>query len=180
MRYVCFALLALLFVTGCDSRTLMLADEDAGGSLGVRAEELCPVTRPPDPPLTPPRAFTDFLRAGIQPVAYREQAVLLSPEHFWYGNAALWLSLPIDGVLWNTKQPWWRETPGQLQVLGRRLDIGADAPMVPVADVPDGYGGSGFQAAGWSFPEPGCWEVVASVGGGELRFIVRVIPQPTQ
>jgi len=169
---VCCVVLTLL-AAACDRGPP--GDPSAGAA---SLSEHCPVTRPPHPPLTPPVEYTEFLRAGIQPAALRETAVLLAPGHFWYGNDALWLSLPADGMLWNTKQPWWRASPGRLSVQGRRLDVPGPAPPVPVAAVPEDYGERGFQAAGWSFPQPGCWEVVATVGGQELRFVVRVVPPP--
>ena len=58
---------------------------------------------------------------------------------------------------------------------GRRLD--APAPPLRV-DVPGGYGRSGFQASGLTFPAEGCWEVIGRVPGQGLRFIVHVDAVP--
>ena len=172
------ALLALLTAT-CGGDTTRTADRGASPPAGATLGDDCPVTQPPAPLLTPPREFTDFLRAGIQEPAYRQTAALLPPDHFWYGNEAAWLSLPSNGVLHNGKQPWWRQATGQLHILGRRLDGGAPDAPVPVAHVPNGYGDRGFQATGWTFPAPGCWLIVATVGDAELRFVVRVsLPAP--
>jgi hypothetical protein len=45
---------------------------------------------------------------------------------------------------------------GPLSIIGRRLD----APAPPLgADVPSGYGMTGFQASGVKFPTEGHWEV---------------------
>jgi hypothetical protein len=42
------------------------------------------------------------------------------------------------------------------------------------ASVPAGYGSSGFQATGLTFPTRGCWRVVGSVAGHELELVVFV------
>jgi len=120
---------------------------------------LCPVTRPPDPPLAPPMVV-----GSPQPPA----------GQFWYGNDALWLILPADGVLSNRKVMWWRTLPGTLTIAGRRLD----SPAPPLeADLHGDYGTEGFQASGINFPVPGCWEVVGSVANRDLRFVVMVYPR---
>ena len=61
--------------------------------------------------------------------------------------------------------------PGRLHILGERLD----APSPPLrASVPAGYGSTGFQSTGLTFPTPGCWRVVGSLSGHELEFVVLV------
>ena len=55
---------------------------------------------------------------------------------------------------------------------GRRLD--GDAPALE-ASIPDGYGNTGFQATGLSFPTPGCWEVTGRVGEASLTFVTWVV-----
>jgi len=47
---------------------------------------------------------------------------------------------------------WWRTVPGRLHITGRRLD--AAAPPLR-ADVPAGYGATGFQPSGVTFPRRG-------------------------
>ena len=97
----------------------------------------------------------------------------------WYANASLGLLAPADGVLrvrpsrdgLAQKLPWYRFATGRLTMTGRRLD--AESPPAG-ADVPDGYGTSGFQSTQLTFPAPGCWEIAGSVGGDELRVVVRV------
>lgn len=102
-----------------------------------------------------------------------------------FGNSQLWVvPLQEDGVIRagpsavesdgsiSTKFGWWRITPGTLTISGRRLD--APAPAVR-ASVPDGYGSSGFQASGVTFPTDGCWEITGSVGGGTLSFVTFVV-----
>lgn len=101
-----------------------------------------------------------------------------------FGNSQLWV-VPIqeDGVIrldpksvegdgsLSTKFGWWRVTPGTLAISGRRLD----APAPPLrADVPEGYGSSGFQASGVFFPTEGCWEITGIVGIATLSFVTFV------
>ena len=87
-----------------------------------------------------------------------------------YGNDALWTNLWMvgeglvvfepggpgfvlpDGAL-GIKWVWYRYESGRLSVEGRRLDAPAPPPR---ADVPDGYGGSGFLPTYLIFPTPGC------------------------
>ena len=98
-----------------------------------------------------------------------------------FGNNELWVvpiqedgvisadsrSIESDGSI-STKFGWWRTMPGTLTVSGRRLD----APAPPLrADVPDGYGSSGFQASRVFFPTEGCWEITGTVGTATLSFV---------
>lgn len=102
-----------------------------------------------------------------------------------FGNEYLWVGgLGSDGVIladsrfveadgsigW--KFGWWRIASGDLTISGRRLD----APAPPLrAIVPTGYGSSGFQASGVSFPTEGCWGVTGSVGDSALTFVTFVL-----
>ena len=56
-------------------------------------------------------------------------------------------------------------------ITGERTD--ADAPPLR-ADVPDGYGPTGFQATGITFASAGCWDVTGRVGDEQLTFTVLV------
>lgn len=108
-----------------------------------------------------------------------------------HGNGKLWTVLWPDGLIefgegrpgrigadgaLGMKFPWWRGegVRGRLEISGRRLD-GDAAPAY--GEVPDGYGDTGFQAAGVVFPTEGCWEITGSVGDAELTFVqfVRLI-----
>jgi hypothetical protein len=89
--------------------------------------------------------------------------------HGNYGNGKLWTTVWSDGkvafrpggpgfVLPDgsvaMKFPWWRGVEGKLTIQGRRLDAAA-APLR--AEVPEGYGDTGFQASEIIFPTTGCW-----------------------
>jgi hypothetical protein len=110
---------------------------------------------------------------------------------FNYGNGSLGVALWPDGKLVagplpdggsyaeikpdgsiRAKLGWWRAVEGQLSIEGARLD--ASAPLLR-ADVPAGYGSSGFQPTDVTFPTQGCWKVVGSVGDARLTFVVRVV-----
>jgi hypothetical protein len=70
------------------------------------------------------------------------------------------------------KWPWWRAVRAKLTIEGRRLD----APAPPLrADIPDGYGASGFQPSALVFPTEGCWEVTGNAGDARLTFLVLVV-----
>ena len=102
-----------------------------------------------------------------------------------YGNGRLWVGgLWPDGVIAadprfvdkdgrvGMKFGWWHTEAGKLAISGRRLD----APAPPaIGDVPDGYGATGFQASGVTFPTEGCWEITGSVGSTSLTFVTFVI-----
>lgn len=75
-----------------------------------------------------------------------------------------------DGSI-GMKFGWWRNVSGKLEITGRRLD-GSAPPLH--AGVPDGYGQTGFQASGVSFPTEGCWEVTGTVGSSSLIFVTFV------
>ena len=70
------------------------------------------------------------------------------------------------------KFPWWRGVRGHLRITGHRID--ASAPPLGT-QVPHGYGSTGFQASGVTFPTEGCWFVTGSVGSTRLTFVTFVI-----
>jgi hypothetical protein len=72
----------------------------------------------------------------------------------------------------SAKFGWWRGVPGKLRVDGRRLD-GQAPPLT--AHIPDGYGDSGFQSSGITFPTKGCSRVTGRVGDASLSFVTLVL-----
>jgi hypothetical protein len=70
------------------------------------------------------------------------------------------------------KTYWVRPQGTRLVITGRRLDLEA-APLE--ARIPCCYP-TGFQIVGLRFPSEGCWEVHATAGDHELRFVTRVNP----
>jgi hypothetical protein len=136
----------------------------------------CPVTTPPPVAVTPPPSTGTAPNPTLTFTA--------GPGNFLYGNDALIVILPTDGILHpsdparglpgGVKFPWWRGAHGTVTVTTRRLD----APSTPLpADVPGGYGETGFQVSGLNFPASGCWQVTGAVDGGALTFVVNVAAQ---
>jgi hypothetical protein len=120
----------------------------------------CPVTSPSE------RVFSTGGNYGNESIAtglWKDGKVIFKP-----GGSGFVLQ---DGSL-SMKFPWWRRVDGQLTIEGRRLD----APAPPLrSDIPKEYGDSGFQASAIIFPTPGCWEVTARVGQGQLTFVTDVV-----
>jgi hypothetical protein len=141
---------------------------------GPSAVGACAITTPPPTALQPPPTFATGINAGT---VFRAGS-----DSFLHGNDALVTILPNDvtlrpsdpaqGVRGGTKFPWYRLAPGgELTITTRRLD----APATPIAaDVPVGYGDTGFQVSGLYFPSAGCWRVTGTVGAKSLSFVVRV------
>jgi hypothetical protein len=88
----------------------------------------------------------------------------------WHSNVVVWNAEPDGSV--TTKFGWWRGVPGTLGIEGRRLD--ARGPPL-TAHVPDGYGDSGFQSSGITFPTEGCWQVTGRVGDASLTFVTLIL-----
>ena len=107
-----------------------------------------------------------------------------APSAGRYGDAKLSVTLWPHGVITaggayvtrrgkiRMKFPWWRGVRGRLRITGHRID--ASAPPLRT-QVPHGYGRTGFQASGVTFPTEGCWRVTGSVGSTRLTFVTFVI-----
>ena len=108
--------------------------------------------------------------------SYGNAQLSLGPFGLWANGTVVFkwpgpgFFLPDGSV--SMKFGWTRGVQGRLTVDGRRLD--AAAPPLR-ADVPDGYGDTGFQATALIFPTPGCWEVSGHVGDARLTFVTRVV-----
>jgi hypothetical protein len=70
------------------------------------------------------------------------------------------------------KQGWWRGQTGPLVITGRRLDRAA--PRLR-AEIPTGYGDTGFTPVELIFPTAGCWRVEGRQGTARLSYVVRVV-----
>lgn len=125
----------------------------------------CPVT----PTGPAPTTWANELRGA---------ASAAGDEHLWVGGLGEDGVLVVDGDAVGaggtieTKLGWWRLSPGDLSIAGRRLD-GVAPPLA--ANVPDGYRTSGFQASGVTFPTEGCWEITGTVGEHTLTTVVYVL-----
>lgn len=173
------AVSALAFADGgaqvvASDETNAVREWAAPASLASLPPATCAVTRPPQPPFTPPAAYP--------PVA--------PAPNFWVGGNGLWTALPADGV-WSAlprhadgygqKLFWWREgfvvgQEGPLTVTGRRLDAAAPPLLVSSptnASTPE-YGDG--MLVGVGFPTLGCWEITGRYADAELTYVVWVAP----
>jgi hypothetical protein len=136
-----------------------LGEDRATGPTALAASRACLVTpysttRPPDSSMT---AFTTT----------------------WYSQDRVWIGLdPRHRGEWyagdvGNRVVWRWFVPGQLGVVGKRLD----APAPPMrAIVLMLYGGPGYETGTLVFPMSGCWEVTGNVAENVLRFVVYVHP----
>ena len=140
--------------------------------------------RAPQSPLQPaaPPIATGFICPITQPNGNTPPNETTSAGYF--GNGKLWTALWPNGIVTMTadnraadgslrmKWPFWRGVAGKLEITGRQLD-GTNGPVR--ADIPDGYGETGFQATDLIFPAEGCWEVRAYIGDETLTFVTKVV-----
>jgi hypothetical protein len=158
------ALASIAALTACNAGWPELSLDPRPQSV-TRTIEECPVTIPSGKPPVEGEDFNygnEYLAAALwtrgRLVADRDP------------GAQTWATVRADGSVW-AKVGWWRGTSGRLTIQGERLD----APAPPLrARVPAGYGHSGFQSTGLTFPTSGCWRVVGSVAGHEISFVVLV------
>jgi hypothetical protein len=172
------AIAAAVVVAGCTAGTRPAVRSSARPVPSSSASHLavptsCPVTRPiphasPPSPLHAINNFTYYL-------------------HGWYGNSAIWVGVPVQGVLpaaysrgtshvagqWGTKFPWWPVIPGKLAITARRLD-GPSAGFHSQVAEPGSIGKARFIPSGLFWPAPGCWQVTATVSGRSLTFVAWV------
>ncbi len=175
MKWVVALTALILVLAACASaptpapttKAVSISPSPSPSQLPVTIADLaqCPVTRPGRAP------------ASIQDALFGSGSA--------DGNSRLWVGGLGDGgviaadngfinpdgsVGW--KLGWWREVSGDLTITGQRLDAGA-APLE--SDVPSGYGQTGFQASGLTFPTEGCWQITGHVGAASLTFVTFVI-----
>ena len=102
----------------------------------------------------------------------------------WLGSRAIWLRLPLHGVLpaqhdpsedaMSTKFPWWRVLAGQLHAWAHPVGHARPRLRADVASAAD-YGPKGFVPSFLRFSKPGCWKVTGSLRGHTISFVTRVI-----
>lgn len=111
----------------------------------------------------------------------------------YFGNGALWATLPSDGVFSfgrehvrpdgsvGTKLIWFAAgVTGALVAEVRRL--GEDTPVQRGAAIlgrMDGFRGSATWATRTAFPGEGCWKVTGRVKDIAFSFVVKVVVAPT-
>jgi hypothetical protein len=122
----------------------------------------CPITRPNGVP--PPEGEASggnyFGNGRLWTVLWPKGMVVVPPD-----------AVEPDGGL-GMKFPWWRapDVHGALHITGHELRL-----QVPVrADVPNGYGDTGFQASGIVFPLEGWYQITGEAGGAQITFITMV------
>ncbi|MBI4521094.1 MAG: hypothetical protein HY701_09670 [Gemmatimonadetes bacterium] len=125
--------------------------------------------------MTPPQRALEFFAAGQSTSDPRFRRQLETAN--WYGNEAMWVILPRDGVIegWlSFKLPPYRFERGIVYYKARRLDGPENVSRRLLG--PQHYGDLGFQAGGPTLPTTGCWEVTYMLDDGRdsLRFIIRV------
>ena len=141
----------------------------------------CPVTEG-QPGTTPPPGLVPQRSTSPTP----NPSPLVTPWFdTWYGNAAIWIQLPTNGVLPATpepgkttifiKFPWFRVVSGQLTASGVRLD--GDGEFSADVGTLSEYGSTGFVPSILTFDQPGCWQITGSLQGQTLSFVTRVIVQ---
>lgn len=105
-----------------------------------------------------------------------------------FGNKSMWVGgLGEGGIIradvrfreddgWiGWKLGWWKIKSGSLTITGHRLD----GPAPPLrSSVPSGYGLTGFQASGVSFPTEGCWQISGAIGDATLTVVTFVLRTP--
>lgn len=168
---------AAIMAASCTTGSLPKATPTASPATGsplvhVAIPASCAVTRPmphtsPPPQLHAIDNFTFYL-------------------HGWYGNSALWVGVPVQGVLpagrpygtpwaseWGTKFPWWPVIQGKLTITARRLNGSSAGFHSQVAD-PAEAGKANFIPSGLIWPGPGCWQVTGIIAGHSLTFVAWV------
>ncbi len=165
---------ALVLIGGLSLQSGLLS-----GMVGVGGEPAaslgeCPVTRP-DPPFIAPAPWP-----ASPPAQYGSE---------WYGSAALWTMLPVDGEVWHfprgghgisEKSFWWTAgyssavdtTPG-ISVTGTRLDgPGSFVTDPPGTNARDDFGEA--MLTGIEVPSPGCWRITGHYRDVTLSYVVLI------
>ena len=195
IRLPCLLFASLLVVTGCTSTTQ--PSQVIAARPTAAAQEHASRSAPPTvvvlPTLPAQQQASSASTASTCPVTLPNGSTPpgQEPPASHHGNGALWADIDPDGVIRvkpedvgykgsvDVKFGWWRgpRVRGALTITGRRLD----GPAPPLqADIPEGYGDTGFQASGIIFPTEGCWEVTGRAGNATLTFVTYVVKEQNQ
>lgn len=132
------------------------------------------------------------LPEDVIPAMVRDNPIPPDPDDF-YGENGLYVTIgnpighfPIDSELVSEdgaifdKFVWYRhgDAEGQLSITVE--NTAQWFPNDPEIIVPSGYGSSGVQASGITFPGPGCWEITGTSGDVSITFTVRLEIVPAQ
>jgi hypothetical protein len=157
----CLLVVAFVAVAcGCGGKPAARPASASATASALRATSSCPATAPGG---NVPAGFdygSDSLAVALWP-----RGKLIAGR---LADGSSYAEIEPDGSI-RAKLGWWRGVPGRLTIDGERLDAAA-RPLR--ADVPDGYGATGFQATQLQFPSTGCWRVRGRVGRSSLTFVV--------
>jgi hypothetical protein len=120
--------------------------------------------------MTPPQVVMDTMIGGASPRPNPTPSRdAWAATGNWIGNDAMWVSLPVDGVFQRRYAKLWMIPlkGGPITIKGKQLDGDGSGTFAGTAS--DGNIGSGV-----TFSTPGCWELVYSLAGQDLRFTLKV------
>ena len=127
----------------------------------------------------------DTLPEDVIPGMMRGNPISPDPDDY-YGVSGLYVTIgdpvrryPIgsglvskDGAIFD-KFVWYRQGNAEGELSITVENPRQWFPDEPEISVPSGYGSSGVQASGITFPGPGCWEVTGTSGDVSITFTVR-------
>ncbi|MFZ0591761.1 MAG: hypothetical protein WAM39_14950 [Bryobacteraceae bacterium] len=139
----------------------------------AQSANFCLTTVPPSPAFQPPNPYRTMSIPG-----------------FWYGTAALWVHLPLDGrwhdlpfdgksysqkIFWFSRDYDWHKEPRPgIVVKSRRLDV-LDGPTFTLEGGTNAIlGNKQAMLTGAILPTTGCWEISGQYRGTTLTFVVSV------
>jgi hypothetical protein len=158
------ATVALAACGGSQATGTAPAAGEASPARASGAAAPCPVTRPGG--TVPAAEGFDYGNRFLAVALWPRGTLVAGP----LPDGGSYAKIGPDGSI-AAKLGWWRAGEGSLTIEGERLD--AQAPPLR-ADVPAGYGPTGFQPTRLTFPTQGCWKLAGSVGRARLTFVVLV------
>lgn len=131
--------------------------------------------------MVPPDFVMAHVLDGIRPPGELPgHTVSVPPQVFasdknYLGNSVLWLALPPDGKGRgrSVSITAYQTVAGHIAVSGRRIDLSVADSVTTDRDENPG-GGPRDRTVTIYFPTRVCWEIIYSLGGSELRFVLAV------